>query len=226
MERTGMKQSASNPRIRVGTGADALAEVVASFPHYKELQNKTSIDPYMIYYTLIKQRLTLDDAVMHMGPYTFLLHGMVDTKASEMKRFKNGSPDKVIPDQSCKTTTPIRKLVSKKAISRTYRHLNPKKERACSREIVIKGAVISLVRTLNAVLDDSGKVDMGSHFDRPGNRYQAIADWLNWVFKKNYKIDTNYTYDQVRQMLKKKNKSDSENKNKYSGRFTTPLIAF
>lgn len=198
-----------------------------SLPHYQLLKEQTSIDPDTIYSTLISQRLTLRDAEMKAGPYTVLLSTATDPKASEMKRFKKGSPDKIVPTRSYITNEKAHtKPISKKMISRAYKHLGLKIELACDDATVVKGTIISLVRTLDAELMHSGQNDVNSDFDRPGLRSQTIADWLNWILKRKYNIDSKYTKDQVRQMLKKKTKSEDENKNKYAGRFTTPLIAF
>ncbi|MGE3683030.1 MAG: hypothetical protein AB7G93_15000 [Bdellovibrionales bacterium] len=225
----GLVQAGFNPRIRVGTGADALAEIAATLPHFKELQEKTSIDPYMIHYALIRQRLTLKDAVMHVGPYSFDLEVMVDKNQSEMKRFKKGSESKELPTRSNrKRALPYTKPVSRNAIARAYKHLNPRTERACRDEIVIKGTVTSLVRALNEELIWSGDHDMASDFNRPGIRHQTIADWINWVLERNYKLKANYTRGQIQQMLKKaaKGAKTRGDRNKYSGRFTTCILEF
>lgn len=190
-----------------------------SLPHFEDLKTKTSIDPRMIYSTLVAQRLTIWDAVVNLGPYCFRLLDMTDTEASEMKRFTDGSPERFIPKHRYITDEKSNgKPISKRLVTRAYKHLSPKSDRACTGKMVVKGAIISLVRTLDAVLEHSGDNDMGSDFDRPGERHRVIADWLNWALERGYKIKGDYDQEQVRQMLKIKNK--------YAGRFSTPLIAF
>lgn len=201
------------------TGMDKIGRGVETLPHYADLIMKTSIDPSVIYSTLIAQRLTVDDGVVNLGPSSFRLLDMTDTRASEMKRFKKNAPKRFIPQPRYITTAKTAsKSVSQKMVTRSYDHLNPKSEPTAGGKMVIKGAIISLVRTLEAVLVDSGNRDMASDFDRPGKRRQVIADWVNWALKRSYKIEARFSEEHVRQMLK--------NQNKYSGRYTTPLVGF
>lgn len=223
--RDGMERTYQKNKSQRMTAHEPLKRVQESFPYYDLIKNKTSLNPDEISNILIRQRLTLKDAHLHIGPYCFELRPMIDEKQSEMKRFKKYSADLVLPTQEI-FVDQYSRLVSKKVIKRAYSHLNPKKERACGGRIVIKGVIISLVRTLDHLLIHSGENDFASEFDKPGFRHQVIAEWVNWVFKYNYDIKATYNKDQIRQMLKLKNKSESENKNKYSGRFSTSLIEF
>ncbi len=183
-------------------------------PHEDLLKEKTSIDPALVYSALISQRLTVKDAYIEVGPYCFPISDMIDVSESEQKRVKRGAPNSFIPPRDYITTDPpYTKSVSKAAVLRAYKKVGPRTEKSCEDRLVMKGTLISIARSLNDLLIYSGEHDMGSDFDKSELRYDVIADWINWMFLKCYGINSRYSGEQIRQMIK--------SKSSYLGRFVT-----
>lgn len=186
-----------------------------ALPHYELLEHKTSIDPNDIYTTLIAQRLTVDDAHIEVGQYCIPLSDLIYKAPLERKRPKKGVTC-TVPETENFLLEESNDKISASSVNAAIDVLNPRAEPSCEGKMVVKGRVISVVKMLNDLLLASAEKDMASPFDSSSLRHSTIAAWLNWTFKSCYGINSSYSSEQVRQMLKK---------NISSGRFATPLLA-
>jgi hypothetical protein len=166
-----------------------------SVPHEDLLEKFTSIKSEWIYETLIKQRLTSRDGLIEIDRSCFPVRDLIyeSNEKSERKRLQE---------------EPIRDALDS---------LSPRREKACKGSIILKGKMISLVVSLEALLREFKTKGRANPFNRSPVRHLVIADWLNWLFQEWYEIQSNYSPEQVRQMLK--------GYNKYAGQFDTPIIS-
>lgn len=168
----------------------------APLPHEELLVKYTSVKPEWVYDTLVAQRLTSRDGLIEIGRNYFPVRELIYEKENKSER----------------------KRLASESIRDALDSLSPRSEKSCGGTIILKGKVISLVVTLEALILKCKIKCRANPFDRSSVLHTIVADWLNWLFKEFYRIESTYSPEQVRQMLK--------GYNQYSGQIETPVIAW
>lgn len=184
-------------------------------PHAGSIAEQTVYGTDFIKSVLYFHKLTLKDAYFELKGCQFLLKVMWDKQLSERLRFAEGiqgvNPISDLADalgdsEEVGGEVKSNVFITRDDILTVIATLNPRREAQCQNQIVAKGTLTVLAKTLNQLLVE-GQINKNKKylFSSSLKRYAVITDWINWYFDQGYGIKSNYNPEQIRQLITKDN---------------------
>lgn len=150
-------------------------------------------------------RITRRDAFIEIDGAAIRLAHFFDKSLKPSRRKLKAEHYFIIPEfKDDPRKRPYR--ISKKELVQRLRKLDARYEGAAQGHLICKAPLVTAIKTFNSILLDLANENRDGNFlyETESARARLFANWVNWLFKTKYGIESTYKPEQIRKLIKLK----------------------